>query len=120
MREMMDLRHLNIKDCARLTHLPPLIGQLGSLQTLPIFIVGRTFEDDLSQLLHLHDLRGELKIKQLENVTADHLFYIERITSYYPSMLTRVECMQIYSLGLSWGNVDEGKLRFRSDLRKFR
>ncbi|KAJ6978550.1 hypothetical protein NC653_026852 [Populus alba x Populus x berolinensis] len=70
-RIMTSLRHLKIKNCARLARLPGFTGRMRNLQSLPIFIVGKTREDDLSQLLELQNLRGELKIKHLENVPTD-------------------------------------------------
>ncbi|KAL6314948.1 hypothetical protein AAG906_029168 [Vitis piasezkii] len=74
-RELIYLRHLENDGCGNLTHMPCGIGELTSLQSLPIFVVGNTrgYSRDrkiggLSELKKLHYLRGELRIKNLENV----------------------------------------------------
>ncbi|KAL7262427.1 hypothetical protein ACSBR1_000743 [Camellia fascicularis] len=91
---LINLRHLIIKDCTRLTRIPASMRSLLNLQTLPIFIVGPAFDESLFHLVHL-DLRGELKIKHLENVG-----------SIVPDLC--LEQKQLHSLGLSWGD-DEAK-----------
>ncbi|RVW19957.1 putative disease resistance protein RGA4 [Vitis vinifera] len=74
-RELVHLRHLENDGCANLTHMPCGIGELTSLQSLPIFVVGnrRGYSRDrkiggLNELEKLDYLRGELRIKNLENV----------------------------------------------------
>ncbi|XP_034678576.1 putative disease resistance protein RGA4 [Vitis riparia] len=74
-RELVHLRHLENDGCANLTHMPCGIGELASLQSLPIFVVGnrRGYSRDrkiggLNELEKLDYLRGELRIKNLENV----------------------------------------------------
>ncbi|KAL8255084.1 hypothetical protein R6Q59_033305 [Mikania micrantha] len=62
---MQNLRHLNIAGCDRLTHMPSGIEGLLQLQTLPLYIVSRVSSLDVLGPLNL---RGELKIKHLENV----------------------------------------------------
>ncbi|KAH6781154.1 hypothetical protein C2S52_012391 [Perilla frutescens var. hirtella] len=97
MKHLINLRHLIIKNCARLTRMPPSIRALLNLQTLSFYIVGRSFEESLFQLVHL-DLRGEIKIRHLEN--ADEIV---------PDLC--FEEKQLHSLGLSWGDdVEEAKL----------
>ncbi|RVW93444.1 hypothetical protein VitviT2T_030599 [Vitis vinifera] len=74
-RELVHLRHLENDGCANLTHMPCGIGELTSLQSLPIFVVGnrRGYSRDrkiggLNELEKLDYLRGQLRIKNLENV----------------------------------------------------
>ena len=74
-RELICLRHLENDGCGNLTHMPRGIGELISLQSLPIFVVGNTRGHSrdrkiggLSELKGLDCLRGELRIKNLENV----------------------------------------------------
>lgn len=96
MKHLINLRHLIIKNCARLARMPPSIRALLKLQTLSFYIVGRSFEESLFQLVHL-DLRGEIKIRRLENAneTVPDLCFEEK---------------QLSSLGLSWGDdEDEAK-----------
>ncbi|KAM3323498.1 putative disease resistance RPP13-like protein 1 [Capsicum chacoense] len=50
--------------------LPGGIGQMRSLQTLPIYIVSNTAGSDISELQRL-DLHGELMVKNLENLSND-------------------------------------------------
>ncbi|XVE55667.1 hypothetical protein DITRI_Ditri03aG0176900 [Diplodiscus trichospermus] len=103
-RKLEKLTHLNIKDCARLARLPYfLLRYLDRLQTLPIVIAD---EFDLHKMLFcLQNLRGELKIKNLENV-----IWLRD---------TSLESIQLQTLGLYWGDGDEGKLN-RNTSRQIR
>ena len=72
-RELMNLRHLENDWCVKLTHMPYGIGELTLLQSLPLFVVGTGKAGDhkiggLSELKRLNQLRGELRIRNLENV----------------------------------------------------
>ncbi|OMO50860.1 Disease resistance protein [Corchorus capsularis] len=96
--KLINLRHLNIKDCERLVHLPAHVGNLDSLQTLPIFIVGYKQENNLHQLMKLQHLRGELKIKRLENGRCSHL------------QGNFMYNLQLHSLELLWGDENRSKL----------
>lgn len=62
------LRHIIIDHCHSLSKMPPRIGKLTSLQTLSQFIVGKERGCRLEEL-KLLNLKGELAIKSLENVT---------------------------------------------------
>lgn len=95
MKRLINLRHLIIRNCARLARMPPSIRNLLNLQTLSFYIVGRSFEESLFQLVHL-DLRGELKIRRLENAV-----------DVVPDLC--LEQKQLHSLGLSWGDDNEAK-----------
>ncbi|KAL7236155.1 hypothetical protein ACSBR1_019424 [Camellia fascicularis] len=68
MGNLTSLRHLIITGCEGLTRLPAGIGKLVHLQTLPIYIVGKGRGESIAELNSLN-LRGELSIKCLENVT---------------------------------------------------
>ncbi|KAL6000528.1 hypothetical protein ACLOJK_024227 [Asimina triloba] len=65
MRKLTNMRHLDLDGCS----MPPRIGRLTFLQTLPWFVVGRERESGIADLKELTDLRGKLVIKQLENAT---------------------------------------------------
>ncbi|EOY15569.1 Nbs-lrr resistance protein, putative [Theobroma cacao] len=97
---LVQLNHLNIKDCARLACLPARIHRLRMLQTLPICFAG----EGISVLQSLPYLRGELKIKHLDNVHGNFFFR----THWAEGAL--VKHLQLQSLGLFWGDGDEGKL----------
>ncbi|KAJ9186901.1 hypothetical protein P3X46_002421 [Hevea brasiliensis] len=109
---MVDPRHLNIKDCTGLTHLPDYIGLLKNLQTLPPFIVGQRIENGLFQLNSLR-LQGELKMEHLENVS---LYNLPRHFDWRKrSFLSDTEQPflnggKLYSLALSWGDINASKL----------
>ncbi|GFQ02795.1 putative disease resistance protein rga3 [Phtheirospermum japonicum] len=62
---LINLRHLHI---FRNTALPPEIGKLTSLQTLPCFLVGEEKGFRISELGNLKDLKGKLEIHNLEKV----------------------------------------------------
>jgi len=111
-RIMTSLRHLKIKNCTRLARLPGFIGRLRNLQSMPIFIAGKTWEEGILQLLELQNLPGELKIKHLENVERRHVARTCLISEDLPGNRRDycLENMQLNSLGLSWGDADEHKL----------
>ena len=74
-RELINLRHLENDGCINLTYMPFGIGDLTLLQSLSIFVIGngRGHSRDnkigsLLELKRLNHLRGELYIKNLENV----------------------------------------------------
>ncbi|XP_022765944.1 disease resistance protein RGA2-like [Durio zibethinus] len=88
------LRHLIINDCERLTCLPDYIGALFQLRTLPIFFVSKE-SDNFKQLKRLR-LRGELTIRNLENVKQELKGII-------------LEMKNLHSLELSWGDDHDGQ-----------
>ncbi|KAA8515664.1 hypothetical protein F0562_018725 [Nyssa sinensis] len=72
-RKLIGLRHFEIDRCVQLTHMPFGLGELTSLRTLPLFIVGKHIPVSnsvarIGELDGLNDLRGMLSIKGLENV----------------------------------------------------
>ncbi|CAK7351357.1 unnamed protein product [Dovyalis caffra] len=73
-------------------------------KTLPIFISGQTRQSNIRQLRYLCNLRGELKIKHLENAIIED---------------SLLEDKQLDSLGLSWGDVDEHKLNGANPVEGF-
>uniref|UniRef100_A0A2N9FNW9 Rx N-terminal domain-containing protein n=1 Tax=Fagus sylvatica TaxID=28930 RepID=A0A2N9FNW9_FAGSY len=75
-QKLISLKHLEIDGCESLTHMPCGIGQLTSLQTLPLFVVSKDLKASsskhcggLAELNKLNNLRGELCIKNLAWVT---------------------------------------------------
>ncbi|XP_027117953.1 putative disease resistance protein RGA4 [Coffea arabica] len=69
---LVNLRHLCIEKDGIINGKPcllPDIGQLSSLQTLPFFYVSQDKGCQIDQLGHLHNLRGDLKIFDLQNVS---------------------------------------------------
>ncbi|KAJ6944481.1 disease resistance RPP13-like protein 1 [Populus alba x Populus x berolinensis] len=67
LERLINLRYLNISGTP-LKEMPPHIGQLTKLQTLTFFLVGRQSETSIKQLGKLRHLRGELHIRNLQNV----------------------------------------------------
>ncbi|KAL5720436.1 hypothetical protein ACHQM5_013105 [Ranunculus cassubicifolius] len=65
---LKSLRHLKLGENRRLSSMPLGIGKLTGLLTLNIFIVGRE-SGQLKELKDMNNIRGSLRIKQLENVT---------------------------------------------------
>uniref|UniRef100_A0A2N9HL63 Rx N-terminal domain-containing protein n=1 Tax=Fagus sylvatica TaxID=28930 RepID=A0A2N9HL63_FAGSY len=75
-QNLVSLKHLEIDSWKSLTHMPYGIGQLTSLQTLPLFVVSKDRKASsskhcggLAELNKLNNLRGELCIKNLAWVT---------------------------------------------------
>ncbi|GLT64866.1 hypothetical protein SLA2020_373310 [Shorea laevis] len=67
--DLVDLHHLDIRGTDSLQKMPPLMGNLKNLLMLPKFIVGESDGLRLKELSNLKDLRGELLIKDLHNVS---------------------------------------------------
>ncbi|KAI7743838.1 hypothetical protein M8C21_026974 [Ambrosia artemisiifolia] len=93
LHNMQNLRHLNIAGCDRLAHMPKGIEELLQLQTLPMYIVSRLHN---LEVLGPLNLKGELKIKHLENV--------HRIEEAKEAKIWKKG--HLTSLGLCWGNDD--------------
>ncbi|KAL8503981.1 hypothetical protein ACS0TY_022638 [Phlomoides rotata] len=67
---MSNLRHIILDECWSLSDMPYRIGELASLRTLSLFIVGDTIGNHLGELEHLN-LGGRLEIKHVERVKND-------------------------------------------------
>ncbi|XP_060670242.1 putative disease resistance protein RGA1 [Ziziphus jujuba] len=67
--KLIRLRHVEIDWCYSLTYLPRGLGHLTQLQTLSEFVLSKDNRHSCSlrQLAELNNLRGKLKIKNLEN-----------------------------------------------------
>ncbi|XP_077215909.1 putative disease resistance protein RGA3 [Tasmannia lanceolata] len=63
---LINLRHLAFWGCKIRT--PPELGKLISLQTLTIFVVGKESGCGIRELKNLTELRGSIRISNLENV----------------------------------------------------
>ena len=78
-KNLINLRHLEIDACNDLTYMPGGLGELTQLRTLPLFLVGNESDSGegslhkkrmgggLSELKFLNNLRGQLVIKGLSN-----------------------------------------------------
>ncbi|XP_062167384.1 putative disease resistance protein RGA3 [Alnus glutinosa] len=102
MGKLINLRHLNISGCVRLTHMPTGIGKLVHIQTWPIYIVGKGNGESIAELSCLN-LRGELNIKCLENVRD-----AEEAKS------ANLKEKHLHVLGLFWGD-DNGNMGLEND-----
>ncbi|RWR76747.1 putative disease resistance protein RGA3 [Cinnamomum micranthum f. kanehirae] len=68
LRYLTNLRHLDIRGCPELSHMPPRMGQLTCLQELTRFIVSTEIECSGIGELQSLNLRGRLIIEHLENI----------------------------------------------------
>ncbi|XP_044508957.1 putative disease resistance protein RGA3 [Mangifera indica] len=105
-KKMVNLRHLINKKCDSLAGMPYGLGHLTNLQTLPLFVVSeRTKQANkksnysgTEELYRLNNLRGKLKIKNLEFEES--------------SKLANLEGKQfLWSLTLDWGRSDDREFR---------
>ncbi|GLT24979.1 hypothetical protein SLA2020_001380 [Shorea laevis] len=67
--DLVDLHYLDIRGTSSLQKMPPQMSNLKNLLMLPKFIVGESGGLRLKELSNLKDLRGELLIKDLHNVS---------------------------------------------------
>ncbi|KAL6127843.1 hypothetical protein ACLB2K_071204 [Fragaria x ananassa] len=68
MRNLANLRHLNNSGLRSLEEMPPQLGQLTNLQTLPEFVIGKGSGSGVREIESLLHLQGTLRISRLENV----------------------------------------------------
>ncbi|KAJ8641181.1 hypothetical protein MRB53_017875 [Persea americana] len=95
-RNLISLRHLTMFP---LTSMPPGIGKLSCLQTLPIFTVGIGSGCGIGQLKDLKELRGSLSIFRLYNVR-----------DVEEAKKAKLEDKQrLHELKLEWGQPSNGK-----------
>ncbi|XP_010279598.1 PREDICTED: disease resistance protein RGA2-like [Nelumbo nucifera] len=66
--KLINLRHLEFNKFSKEVQIPRRIGRLTGLQALSRFIVGEESGRSLTELQGLNNLRGEIIIKNLENV----------------------------------------------------
>jgi hypothetical protein len=71
MKELVNLRHLKIDGCNRLTYMPRGLGLLTNLRTLSKFVVHKDpfspHSSGLKELKGLHNPRGNLAIQNLRH-----------------------------------------------------
>ncbi|CAL9021582.1 unnamed protein product [Prunus brigantina] len=96
------LRHLNLSGCVRLTDMPPNIGFLVNLQTLPLFVVPKRATN--IELRHLN-LYGELNITRLENIGQNIPVPVSHFYDQKKKKLHRMKNLE--SLGLYWGLIPQ-------------
>ncbi|XP_048329805.2 putative disease resistance protein At3g14460 [Ziziphus jujuba] len=69
MENLVNLHHLNCSNLWSLKGMPPCLGKLTNLQTLPYFVVGKhSGSSGVGELGPLSNLHGTLHISRLENV----------------------------------------------------
>ncbi|CAL9004228.1 unnamed protein product [Prunus brigantina] len=69
LRNLVNLRHLNNSNARFLKAMPPQLGRLTNLQSLPNFVVGKgSDESGIREIGSLSHLRGRLSLSRLENV----------------------------------------------------
>ncbi|KAK9286622.1 hypothetical protein L1049_015022 [Liquidambar formosana] len=69
LKNLINLRHIYYYHY-RITKMPAFMGQLTSLQTIPVFYVGQEKGHQIEELGRLNKLRGELRIYNLEHVNS--------------------------------------------------
>ncbi|KAK6945892.1 NB-ARC [Dillenia turbinata] len=95
LRYTVGLRHLNTFGYKNLRSIPEQLGTFVHLQTLPIYIVERSFGRSVTELRNLN-LRGALTIKQLENIRSEE----------EANLANLMKKEHLETLGLCWGNAD--------------
>ncbi|KAL5720550.1 protein-serine/threonine phosphatase [Ranunculus cassubicifolius] len=70
MRKLRYLHHLDVDVACLLLWMPPGLGDLTSLRTLPAFVVGKEKGCGITELEHMAMLSGNLAILRLENVSS--------------------------------------------------
>ncbi|KAF9605116.1 hypothetical protein IFM89_014107 [Coptis chinensis] len=87
-RKLINLRHLEANVASLLVSMPPGLGDLNELQTLPAFVVGKENGCHITELKHMVNVHGTLHILRLENVFSleeakeaalDQLKYIQKL-----------------------------------------
>ncbi|KAF5185347.1 Disease resistance protein rga2 [Thalictrum thalictroides] len=68
MKNMVNLRHLDLDIIRQLKVMPPRLGRLINLQTLSAFIAGKGRGYQIAELKNMNNLQGSLRIFKLENV----------------------------------------------------
>ncbi|KAL5721576.1 protein-serine/threonine phosphatase [Ranunculus cassubicifolius] len=68
MKNMINLRHLELDITRQLNFMPPRMGKLTNLQALSAFIAGKGRGSKIAELKDMVNLRGSLRIIKLENV----------------------------------------------------
>ncbi|KAL5720480.1 protein-serine/threonine phosphatase [Ranunculus cassubicifolius] len=69
MRKLCHLRYLDLDVACLLATMPPGLGDLKELQRLSAFVVGKKNGYHITELKHLMNLRGTLRILRLESVS---------------------------------------------------
>ncbi|KAL6131692.1 hypothetical protein ACLB2K_070066 [Fragaria x ananassa] len=88
MRNLVNLRHLNNSGTRSLEEMPPQLGQLTNLQTLPEFVIGKGSGSGAREIESLLHLQGTLHISRLENV-----IYVEDARSANLKSKERLEAL---------------------------
>uniref|UniRef100_A0A2N9HSA1 Disease resistance R13L4/SHOC-2-like LRR domain-containing protein n=1 Tax=Fagus sylvatica TaxID=28930 RepID=A0A2N9HSA1_FAGSY len=93
-QKLVSLKHLEIDGCESLTHMPYGIGQLTSLQTLPLFVVSKDLKASsskhcggLAELNKLNNLRARTGQYQLQAFARDNGDDDEYVSNFFTSLL---------------------------------
>ncbi|KAL5720298.1 hypothetical protein ACHQM5_012977 [Ranunculus cassubicifolius] len=70
MRKLVNLRHLEVDLTCLLNSMPPGLGDLRYLQSLPAFVIGTEHGYRITELKHMSNLAGTLRVLRLENVSS--------------------------------------------------
>ncbi|KAG9146920.1 hypothetical protein Leryth_021558 [Lithospermum erythrorhizon] len=107
--KLINLRHLKFGNWNKLSSLPKGFGNLTKLLSLETFPVGKEDGTRLGELMNMNELRGSIRIRQLENVLSEE-------DAKRASLHTK---KNIKELSLDWGdsrrkdtNVDEKVLEY--------
>ncbi|GMN58543.1 hypothetical protein TIFTF001_027641 [Ficus carica] len=69
--KLVNLRHLELEGCDKITHMPRGLNQLTNLQSLPLVVLSENGPKspcrNLDELMGLNNLKGELKIKGIRS-----------------------------------------------------
>ncbi|KAL5720286.1 protein-serine/threonine phosphatase [Ranunculus cassubicifolius] len=98
MRQLINLRHLDVDVAPLLVSMPPGFGDLTELETLPAFVVGKENGCHITELKHMAKLRGTLRILRLENISS-----LEEVKD---ASLDQMKYLQ--SLELQWTGSQDG------------
>eukprot|EP00268_Persea_americana_P060999 TRINITY_DN7655_c0_g1_i5.p1 TRINITY_DN7655_c0_g1~~TRINITY_DN7655_c0_g1_i5.p1 ORF type:complete len:1057 (-),score=191.91 TRINITY_DN7655_c0_g1_i5:214-3384(-) len=100
MKNLINLHHLSLNESYMLVTMPVRMGKLTSLQTLTKFIVGKKTGYGIEELKDMINLRGEIRILNLENVV-----------KVEAARQANLKNKQLQKMGLEWSVSRDQNLR---------